>query len=183
MNVKFALEILKQPELCDYLFELHKSYRGMYTNFYLNHNSVSEKEIGNTCGKFINHSGIHADIGMNSAADPGFPIGGHQPRRGGTNSQGIRLGMSNERIWTHRGVQCPLDLPLVFAIDEDELDVLFYSLRKINLGEQLLWNYGKNLDWISNCVKDSFQCLKQSKLRFGTWIIFSFVKGVIVRVL
>ena len=25
MNLKFALEILKQPELCDYLFELRKT--------------------------------------------------------------------------------------------------------------------------------------------------------------
>ena len=84
MNWKFALEILKQPELCDYLFELHENYRGTYTHFYLNHDPVSEREIGNTFGKFKNHSSIHANIGTK-----------------------------------------------VFVIDEGELDVLFYSLRKI----------------------------------------------------
>ena len=61
MNVKFALE-LQQPALCDYLFELCESYRGTYTHFYLNHDSVSEREIGNAFGKFINHSSIHANI-------------------------------------------------------------------------------------------------------------------------
>ena len=121
MNLKFALEILKQPELCDYLFELCESYKGTYRNFYLNHDSMSEKEIGNTFGKFINHSSIHANIGTK-----------------------------------------------VFVIDEGELDVLFYSLRKIQVGEQLLWEYGKNFDGVSNCVKDCFRCLKQSKLRFDT---------------
>ena len=63
MNWKFGLEILKQPELCDYLFELCESYRGTYTHLYLNHNSVSEREIDNTFGKFINHSSIHPNIG------------------------------------------------------------------------------------------------------------------------
>ena len=52
MNMKFALGLLQKPELCDYLFELHKSYRGTYTHFYLNQDSVSEREIGNTFGKF-----------------------------------------------------------------------------------------------------------------------------------
>ena len=28
-------------------------------------------------------------------------------------------------------------------IDEGKLDVLFYSLRKIKVGEQLLWDYVK----------------------------------------
>ena len=55
-----------------------------------------------------------------------------------------------------------------FVIDEGELDVLFYSLRKIKVGEQLLWDNGKIFDRVSNCVKDCFQCLKQSKLRFDT---------------
>ena len=109
MNLKCALEILKQPEFCDYLFELCESYRGMYTYFYLNHNSMSEKEIGNTFGEYINHSSIHSNIGTK-----------------------------------------------VFVIDEGKLDVLFYSLRKIKVGEQLLWDYG-----VSNCVKDCLQCVKQ----------------------
>ena len=107
MNVKFTLELLQQAKLCDYLFELHESYRGNYTHFYLNHDSVSEREIGNTFGKFINHSSIHANIGTK-----------------------------------------------VFIICESELDVLFYSLRKINVGEQLLWDYSKNFDCVSNCMKD-----------------------------
>ena len=121
MNLKSALEILKQPEFCDYLFELCESYRGMYTYFYLNHDSVLEKEIGTTFGKFINHSSIHANI-----------------------------------------------CTKVFVIDEGKLDVLFYSLRKIKVGEQLLWDYGKNFDGVSNCLEDCFRCLKQSKLRFDT---------------
>ena len=54
----------------------------------------------------------------------------------------------------------------VFVIDEGEMGVLFYSLRKIKVGEQLLWDYGKNFDGVSNCVKDCFRCLKQSRLRF-----------------
>ena len=41
-------------------------------------------------------------------------------------------------------------------IDEGELDVLFYSLRKINVGKQLLWDYGKKFDGVSNCIKDCF---------------------------
>ena len=93
---------------------------------------MSEKEIGNTFGKFINHSSIHANIGKK-----------------------------------------------VFVIGEGDVDVLFYSLRKIKV-EQLLWDYGKNFDGVSNCVKDCFQCLKQSKLRFDTWIILFFLKVVIV---
>ena len=32
-------------------------------------------------------------------------------------------------------------------IDEGELDVLFYSLRKINVGEQLLWDYRQKFQW------------------------------------
>ena len=88
-----------------------------------------EKEIGNTFGKFINHSSIHANIGTK-----------------------------------------------VLVIDKGKLDVLFYSLRKIKVGEQLLWDYGRIFDGFSNCVKDCFQCLKQSKLRFDTWIIFFFLK-------
>ena len=107
MNLKCALEILKQPEFCDYLFELCESYRGTYTYFYLNHDSVSEKEIGNPLGKFINHSSIHANIGTK-----------------------------------------------VYVIDEGKLGVLFYSLRKIKVREQLLWDYGKNFDGVSNRVKD-----------------------------
>ena len=44
----------------------------------------------------------------------------------------------------------------VFVIDEGELDVLFYSLRKIQVGEQLLWHYGKYFDGVSNCMKACF---------------------------
>ena len=69
MNVKFALELLQEPELCDYLFELCESYRGTYTNFYLNHDSVLEREIGNTFGKFTNHSSIYANIGKKGFCD------------------------------------------------------------------------------------------------------------------
>ena len=68
-----------------------------------------QKETGNTFGKFINHSSIHANIGTK-----------------------------------------------IFVIDEGELDVLFYSLRKIKVGEQLLWDYSKNFYGVSNCVKDCF---------------------------
>ena len=81
----------------------------MYTNFYLNYDSVLQKEIGKTFGKFINHSSIPANIGTK-----------------------------------------------VFVIDEGELDVLFYSLRRTKVGEQLLWDYGKIFDGVSNCVKDCF---------------------------
>ena len=30
------------------------------------------------------------------------------------------------------------------------------------VGEQLLWDYSKNFGSVSNCVKDCFQCLKQT---------------------
>ena len=114
----------------DYLFELRESYRGTYTHFYLNHDSVSEREIGNTFGKFINHSSIHANIGIK-----------------------------------------------VFVIDEGELDVLFYSLRKIKVGKQLLWYYSKNFDGVSNCMKDCFWCLKQTWNKILVWY-FSVIKGL-----
>ena len=109
MDMKFASKILKQPELFNYLFELCKNYKGNYTYCYVNHDLVLEREMGNTFGKFINHSSIHDNI------------------------------------------------------DEGELDLLFYRLRKINVGEQLLWDYSKNFDGVSNCVKDCFRCLKQNR--------------------
>ena len=62
---------------------------------------MSEKEVGNTFGKFINHSSIHANIGTK-----------------------------------------------IFVIDEGKLDVLFYSLRKIKVREQLLWDHGKIFDGV-----------------------------------
>ena len=54
--------------------------------------------------------------------------------------------------------------------------MLFYSLRKIKVGEQLLCDYGKNFDGVSNCMKDCLRCLKQSRLRFS--LIFGVIKGL-----
>ena len=56
---------------------------------------------------------------ITAVADPGFPIGGHQPHRGGCQLLRrlcfIKFVCRNERIWTLRGGKCqqrPLDLPM-----------------------------------------------------------------------
>ena len=60
------------------------------------------------------------DLRINSVADPGFPIGGCGPSRGGLwTPEALRFKnftCQNERIWTRRGGHVPgvppLDLPM-----------------------------------------------------------------------
>ena len=45
-----------------------------------------------------------------------------------------------------------------FAVDDDALDVLFITTKKVKENDQLVWNYGPNYTGVGSCVKSCSLC-------------------------
>lgn len=55
-------KLLPFEKKCNYLVEMNEKHRGIYKKFFLNHNIESEKRVGWTYGKFLNHSKVHPNL-------------------------------------------------------------------------------------------------------------------------
>ena len=53
----------------------------------------------------------------------------------------------------------------IFETAQNTLDVIFVAITKIQRGEQLVWDYGKNYTGVNDCVSQCRRCMQREKKR------------------
>ena len=50
--------------------------------------------------------------------------------------------------------------PKIYLSEWNKLDILFRAKRKIEEGEEIVWDYGSNFSGVNKCVSSCIKCLK-----------------------
>lgn len=50
--------------------------------------------------------------------------------------------------------------PKIYLSEWNKLDILFTAKRKIEEGEEIVWDYGSNFSGVNKCVSSCIKCLK-----------------------
>ena len=51
--------------------------------------------------------------------------------------------------------------PKIYLSEWNKLDILFRAKRKIEEGEEIVWDYGSNFSGVNKCVSSCIKCLKE----------------------
>ena len=51
--------------------------------------------------------------------------------------------------------------PKIYLFKWNKLDILFRAKRKIEEGEEIVWDYGSNFSGVNKCVSSCIKCLKK----------------------
>ena len=52
--------------------------------------------------------------------------------------------------------------PKIYLSESNKLDILFRAKRKIQEGEEIVWDYGRNFSGVNKCVSSCIKCKKKS---------------------